>query len=134
MRCVTFSLGGEYILSGGGDKKISEWAVLEDILPTSKNIAIHTTARNACISGDLLLAEELLTQEIDSDPNNYTSYANRSFVMARKQDWDHALRDALMSISIQPSLTGYTSKGIALCGKKHFKDAMKAFDLAFMFN
>lgn len=37
------------------------------------------------------------------------------------------------SISIQPSFTGYTSKGIALCGKKHFKDAMRAFDLASMF-
>lgn len=135
VRCVTFSLDGEYILSGGWDKKISKWAVPEDVLPASKNIAINTTARNACISGDLPIAEELLTQEInsESDPNNYISYADRSFVMARKHNWDHALRDALMSISIQPSFTGYTSKGIALCGKKHFKDAMKAFDLAFMF-
>jgi hypothetical protein len=30
-------------------------------------------------------------------------------------------------------LTGYTCKGIALCGKMYFKEAMKAFDLAFMF-
>ncbi|KIK45230.1 hypothetical protein CY34DRAFT_801852 [Suillus luteus UH-Slu-Lm8-n1] len=133
MRCVTFSLDGEYILSGGGNKKISEWAVPEDVLPAPKNISINTTARNACLSGDLAIAEELLTQEIDSDPNNYVSYASRSFVMARKHDWDHALRDALMSISIRRSFTGYTSKGIALCGKKHFKEAMKAFDLAFMF-
>ncbi|KAG2149068.1 uncharacterized protein EDB93DRAFT_358436 [Suillus bovinus] len=133
MRCVTFSLDGEHILSGGGNKKISEWTVPEDVLPPSKNIAISTTARKACISGDLLLAEELLTQEIDSDPNNHIPYASRSFVMARKHNWDHALRDALMSIRIQPSLTGYTSKGIALCGKKHFKDAMRAFDLASMF-
>jgi hypothetical protein len=37
------------------------------------------------------------------------------------------------SISIEPSLTGYISKGIALCGKELIWDAMKAFDLAFMF-
>src|SRR6267154_2822242 len=37
------------------------------------------------------------------------------------------------SISIQRSLTGYISKGIALCGKMQFQDAMQAFDLAFMF-
>lgn len=39
----------------------------------------------------------------------------------------------VMHLCIRRSFTGYTSKGIALCGKKHFKDAMKAFDLAFMF-
>jgi hypothetical protein len=38
-----------------------------------------------------------------------------------------------LSISIRHSFTGYTSKGIALCGKKHIKDIMKAFDLASMF-
>jgi hypothetical protein len=41
------------------------------------------------------MAEDLLTQEIDSDADNYNSYANRSFVMARKPDWDSALHDAL---------------------------------------
>jgi len=40
-------------------------------------------------------AEALLTREIDTDANNYNSYANRSLVMARKLDWDWALLDAL---------------------------------------
>jgi hypothetical protein len=53
-----------------------------------------TTARVACIDGDLSTAEELLTQEIHTNANNYTSYAHRSFVMARKQDWDYAFQDA----------------------------------------
>jgi len=55
---------------------------------------MKTTVRNACISGDLPTAEELLTQEIDANGDNYRSYANRSIVMARKLDWDHALGDA----------------------------------------
>jgi hypothetical protein len=54
-----------------------------------------TTARDACISGDIPTAEELLTQDIHIDANDHTSYAHRSFVMARKHDWDHALEDAI---------------------------------------
>jgi WD40 repeat protein len=57
-------------------------------------LATNPTVRNACISGDLSTAEELLTHEIDADGDNYRSYANRSVVMARKLDWDHALDDA----------------------------------------
>ncbi|KAG0707124.1 hypothetical protein DFH29DRAFT_1076603 [Suillus ampliporus] len=114
------------------DQRISDRAVVEDALSHSKILAMKTTARNACIAGDFHTAEALLTQEIDAT-NDYRSYASRSFVMARKPDWDRALHDALKSVSIQPSLTGYISKGIALCGKLQLWDAMKAFDIAFMF-
>lgn len=41
------------------------------------------------------MAEDLLTREIDGDAENYNSYASRSFVLARKSDWDRALHDAL---------------------------------------
>ncbi|KAG1789521.1 heterokaryon incompatibility protein-domain-containing protein [Suillus plorans] len=99
----------------------------------SVQILAITTARNACMDGDLSTAEELLTQDIDTDPNNHTSYAHRSFIMARKHDWDRALQDAIKSISIEPSLTGYISKGIALCGKDHIPDARAAFDVASMY-
>jgi hypothetical protein len=54
-----------------------------------------TTARHACITGDLPTAEELLTRNIHTDANDYTSYAHRSFVMARQHNWDHALQDAI---------------------------------------
>lgn len=143
--CITFSKGGKHIISGGSDNKISEWTVPEDALledalkseskardSDSKILTITTTARNACVVGDLSTAEELLTKEIDADINNYTSYANRAFVMARKLDWDHALQDAIKSISIKPSLLGYISKSIALCGKGQIGDARKAFDFAFV--
>lgn len=143
--CVTFSKDGKHIISGGRDNKISEWAVPEDALlddslkskfkardSGSEILAITASVRSACITGDLSTAEELLTQEIGADVNNYTSYANRAFVMARKLSWDHALQDAIKSIGIKPSLLGYISKGIALCGKGQIQDAMKAFDFAFV--
>lgn len=53
------------------------------------------TARHACVTGDLSTAEKLLTQYIHTDANDYTSYADRSFVMARQHDWDHAHDDAI---------------------------------------
>ncbi|KAG1786303.1 uncharacterized protein HD556DRAFT_1539637 [Suillus plorans] len=80
-----------------------------------------------------LIYRRLLTQDINTSPNNHTSYAHRSFVMARKYDWDRALLDAIKSIRIQPSLTGYISKGIALCGKGRVLDARAAFDVASMY-
>ncbi|KAG1731850.1 WD40-repeat-containing domain protein [Suillus paluster] len=94
---------------------------------------ITTTTQTACITGDLSSAEKILTQEIDADANNNTSYANRSLVMARQLEWDRALQDAIKSLSLRPSLSGYVAKGIALCGKQQLLDAMKAFDLAFTF-
>jgi tetratricopeptide (TPR) repeat protein len=130
LRSVTFSSDGKHILSGGNDEKISEWAVPKNA--NSKILAI-TAARDACLTGDLSTAEELLTQEIHTNANDYTSYAHRSFVLSRKHAWDLALDDAIKSISIKSSLTGYISKGIALCGQGHVREARIAFDVASMF-
>ncbi|KIK34388.1 hypothetical protein CY34DRAFT_812957 [Suillus luteus UH-Slu-Lm8-n1] len=127
---VMFSVDGRHILSGGDDNKISEWKVPNG---AHAKILATTTARDACITGDLPTAEVLLSLDIHTDANNYTSYAHRSFVMARKHAWDHALEDAIKSISIHPSLTGYISKGIALGGKGHVREARAAFDVASMF-
>ncbi|KAG2357274.1 hypothetical protein BDR07DRAFT_1490880 [Suillus spraguei] len=132
--CVTFSVDSKHILSGGHDKKIAGCEVPSEPNGTSfVPILAITTARNTCIAGDLETTEELLTQEIDTDANSYTSYANRSVAMARKHSWDVALDDAIKSISIQPSLTGYISRGVALCGKGHIWVAGIAFDAASMF-
>ncbi|KAG0708171.1 hypothetical protein DFH29DRAFT_1065883 [Suillus ampliporus] len=127
-------MDGKYVFSGlgGGDNMISEWEVPKGV--NSEILAVNVTARNACVMGDLSTAEELFTQEIATDAYNYTSYANRSFVMARKHEWDHALDDAMNSVTIQPSLAGYISKGInALCGQGQIRDARTAFDIASMF-
>jgi hypothetical protein len=66
-----------------------------------------TTARDACISGDLPASEELLTQDIHTDANDHTSYAHRSFVMARKHNWDHALEGAIKASNIDSSWLSY---------------------------
>jgi hypothetical protein len=60
-----------------------------------------TTAHDACITGDLSTVEELLTQEIDTNTDVYTSYVHRSFI--RKHTWDHALQDAIKVSHIHSS-------------------------------
>jgi hypothetical protein len=57
-------------------------------------LTMNTMTRTACVTGNLSKVEELLTREIDAVVNNHNSYANRSFIMARKNDWDNALYDA----------------------------------------
>jgi hypothetical protein len=61
-------------------------------------LTINTTARDACINGDLTIATRLLTQCIRADGNDHNSHANRSFVEARNSNWDCALDDSLKVI------------------------------------
>ncbi|KAG2337057.1 hypothetical protein BDR05DRAFT_1063445 [Suillus weaverae] len=91
-------------------------------------LAVNTTAREACITGDLVTADRLLSREINTDSNDYNSYANRSFVMARKADWDRALDDALKVIKRTPSShIGYQLQHAALHGAQRYDEAIDAF-------
>ncbi|KAG2055122.1 WD40 repeat-like protein [Suillus hirtellus] len=154
VNCVAFSANGKHVLSGGVDKKISEWPTSEDTLPEDgskdglmkeqathqaqaysdfKVLAMNSTVRNACIAGDWPAAFKVLHRDIYTDTNDHTAYANRALFRARRCEWDQALQDAIQSISIQPSLAGHISEGIALCGKKQVLAARISFDLASMF-
>ncbi|KAG1770263.1 WD40-repeat-containing domain protein [Suillus occidentalis] len=156
VQCVSFSADDRRILSGDQDKAIFEWAVPEEeqimhqpalisrhvptfvsytVMQTSLTqvLAINPDVRNACITGNFRTALTVLDKDIKTDANNHASYANRAFVMARKSDWDHALRDANKSVKIQPSFAGHISKGISLCGKKQVQAARISFDLASLF-
>ncbi|KAG1779332.1 hypothetical protein EV702DRAFT_96525 [Suillus placidus] len=93
-------------------------------------LTINTTARDACITGDLATADRLLTQEVKTDSNDYNSYANRSFVMARKADWDRALDEALKVIKLTPlSHIGYQLQHAALHGAQRYDEAIEAFKI-----
>jgi hypothetical protein len=72
-----------------------------------------TPAYRACATGDLPTAEDLLTQNIHTDANDYVPYAHRSFVMARQHKWDHALEDAIRVCCIDRLI-------IAPCEKANF--------------
>lgn len=159
VQCVAFSANDRRILSGDQDKAIFEWPVPEDALPDDrpknvpkddqkeqimhqaqaaaysdfKVLTMNPDVRNACIAGEVYIAEMALHEDINADANNHASYANRAFVMARQSHWDRALHDAIKSVRIQPSFAGHISKGIALCGKRQVRAARTAFDLASAF-
>ncbi|KAG0698212.1 WD40-repeat-containing domain protein [Suillus ampliporus] len=108
VHCVTFSIDGKHILSGGGDKKISEWEVPRDVflagLPEVQVSKMPTTTPPMPVA--LLFWRDNSTGTV---------------------------RFMMQSVSIRPSLAGYMSKGIALCGKQQFWDATKAFDVVLTF-
>lgn len=74
-------------------------------ITSAELLATATTIRTAFITGDLFTAEKVLTQDITADAKNFASYANRSFIMARKFDWNNALQDANKVITIHHMLT-----------------------------
>jgi hypothetical protein len=75
------------------------------LITTDELLAITKTTRIASITGDLSTAEKILTQEIIADIKNFASYANRSFVMARKLNWESALHDATKVTTTYHALT-----------------------------
>ncbi|KAG2066424.1 WD40 repeat-like protein [Suillus decipiens] len=154
VNCVMFSADDKSILSGGADKKILEWPISLDTLPEDgpkdslmmeqathqaqgysdfKILSMNPTVRNACIVGDLPTAEKMLNLDLYINANDHTAYAHRAFIMARRCNWDQSLEDAVQSVTIQPSLAGHISQGIALSGKKQVLAARISFDLASMF-
>jgi len=89
-------------------RRVSIFVSCTTIRPSFVQILAIKTARDACLTGDLSTAEELLTQEIHTDPNDYTSYAHRSFIMSRQHAWDLALEDAIKVSYTDPSWPSYS--------------------------
>jgi hypothetical protein len=75
------------------------------VITTAELLTITKTTYTASITGDLFTAEKVLTRDITADAKNFASYANRSFIMARKFDWNNALQDATKVIMIHHMLT-----------------------------
>ncbi|KAG2066061.1 hypothetical protein BDR04DRAFT_108414 [Suillus decipiens] len=127
VNCVTFIADDKHILSGSVDKNISEWPTSEDAGLSYNRLKDglmkeQATHQAQAYSGFKVwpTAEKVLIIDIDFDANDHIAYANHAIVMARKSNWDQAFLDAFRSVSIQPSLVGHISKGIALCGKSRF--------------
>ncbi|KAG2367067.1 hypothetical protein BDR07DRAFT_1394137, partial [Suillus spraguei] len=88
-RCVTFSVDGKHILSGGGDKMITEWAVPDDIIPKASSIAKSIQAKL-----DKMLWEDALQDAqkvIELDPSSHIGYQLTHAALHGLQRYDEAI-------------------------------------------
>jgi WD40 repeat protein len=84
--CVTFSVDGKYILSGGKDKKIAEWAVPADALPEDdRHVCLRYFSSSHFLSHVSLLPD---TKGQDSDAKGQDSDAKGQDSDAKGQDSD----------------------------------------------
>ncbi|KAG2337662.1 hypothetical protein BDR05DRAFT_1063130 [Suillus weaverae] len=131
--CVTFSMDSKHILSGGSyEKMISEWAVVPN--DVNSKILTTTTSRNACIDEDLSTAEELLTQDINTNVNNYTSCAHRSFMMARQHNWDQQSSSAFHSALKEERSAFFLVTGDTALAARDYDRAINLYSAAINLN
>lgn len=114
------------------------------------DIRIDDAALESWKQDQLLNAEALLTSAISESRNqSHHALANRALVRARLGQWDAAIIDATevsvaislymliltlllpQSTKIQPSVTGYIAKSVALVGNGEKYKAYRACDIAF---
>lgn len=68
------------------------------------------------------------TQAIALDDKNHVLFSNRSAAYAKAGKYDLALKDAEVTISLNPTWPkGYSRKGSALAGLNRFEEAFKAY-------
>ncbi|KAG2357625.1 WD40-repeat-containing domain protein [Suillus spraguei] len=92
LRCVTFSVDGKHILSGGGDKMITEWAVPDDII--SKIPTITTFAKSSQAKLDKMLWEDALQdaqKAIVLDLSSHIGYQLKHTALRGLQRYDEAI-------------------------------------------
>jgi len=73
-----------------------------DVKNKSLLISILQSAEEACACGNYSNAKELYTKAIRIDDNNPAFYGNRSVVNHYLKDYQNALKDAEISIHVDP--------------------------------
>jgi len=90
---------------------------------------IHKHKSPRCIHNRKFVGcSRMLTQQISLDRQNHNAYANRSFVLSRKCDWDSALHNALqvrathhhyLAVDLPDSVSQHSGILARLCLQRH---------------
>ncbi|XP_060938497.1 uncharacterized protein si:dkey-33c12.4 isoform X2 [Limanda limanda] len=87
------------------------------------------TGNRFAASGMFEKAIECFTDAIKFNPREYRLFGNRSLCYERMQQFENALRDADLSLSMEPNwIKGLFRKGKALCGLKKYYEAFLVYD------
>ncbi|XP_071369520.1 uncharacterized protein [Centroberyx affinis] len=97
-------------------------ANLEDFEKRSRELA--GIGNRLAASGQFEVAVKCFTDAIKYNPKEYKLFGNRSLCYERMQQYENALMDADLALSMQPNwIKGLFRKGKALCGLKRYYEA-----------
>lgn len=99
---------------------------MEDFKKISNELA--TIGNKQASAGNFKLAVTYITDAIKFNPTEFRLFGNRAFCFEKLQEFDKALNDAELSLSMSPGwVKGLFRKGRALAGLKRFEEAANAF-------
>ncbi|XP_008313430.1 uncharacterized protein LOC103382405 isoform X2 [Cynoglossus semilaevis] len=91
---------------------------------TDRSRELAAAGNRLAASGQYLAAVECFTEAIKFNPTEIRLFGNRSLCYERLQQYENALRDAELALSMEPKwIKGLFRKGKALCGLKKYYDA-----------
>ncbi|XP_029586875.1 uncharacterized protein si:dkey-33c12.4 [Salmo trutta] len=106
------------------EKKVE--ANVDDILKRSTELALIGNQFAAC--GQFDMAVKYFTDAIKHNPTEFKLFGNRSFCYEKMQQYDRALCDAELALSMEPGwIKGLYRKGKALSGLKRYFEACQTY-------
>ncbi|XP_047183323.1 uncharacterized protein si:dkey-33c12.4 isoform X2 [Scophthalmus maximus] len=104
------------------DKEKPMGATVEEFAKMSRELA--ATGNLWASSGQYEMAMKCFTDAIKFNPKEFRLFGNRSLCYERMHQYENALRDADLALSMEPSwIKGLFRKGKALCGLKRYYEA-----------
>ncbi|XP_029311316.1 tetratricopeptide repeat protein 31-like isoform X2 [Cottoperca gobio] len=112
-----------------GEKKdcaVPSSPTLEDNIKISTDLAV--VGNKLASAGDFNMAVKYFTDAIKYNPTEFKLFGNRSFCFEKTQQYEKALTDAELSLSMCPGwVKGQFRRGRALAGLKRYEQAAQAF-------
>uniref|UniRef100_W5KUB0 Si:dkey-33c12.4 n=1 Tax=Astyanax mexicanus TaxID=7994 RepID=W5KUB0_ASTMX len=90
----------------------------------TKSLVLATMGNDYAAAGNLEMAVMYFTDAIKHNPKEFKLFGNRSFCYEKMQQYERALADADIALSLSPTwIKGLYRKGKALVGLKRYYDA-----------
>ncbi|XP_041827752.1 tetratricopeptide repeat protein 31 isoform X2 [Melanotaenia boesemani] len=89
-----------------------------------RSVELANTGNRLFASGQYEMAVKCFTDAIKYNPKEFKLFGNRSLCYERLQQYENALRDADVALSMEPNwIKGLFRKGKALCGLRRYYEA-----------
>ncbi|KAM9842225.1 uncharacterized protein ACBR49_013672 isoform 2-T2 [Aulostomus maculatus] len=106
----------------GGMKEEASCPTEEEYVRRSTQLA--AVGNRLATSGQYQMAVESFTEAIKYNPQEFKLFGNRSLCYERLQQYEKALRDADVALTMEPNwIKGLFRKGKALCGLRRYYEA-----------